>query len=543
MNSYNLMLKQKARDAGISLAEDLPKAISVNDLQASSFGHVRHNSFDGEKFEGGYGATTIHEIDYWTLRQRSGQLFTENPSAKGIIRRLITNLVNTGLLPEASPLESILGYPEGELEDWTEIVESRFQVWADSPLVCHWAKARTFAGLQRIGKAEALISGDVLVVMRQGQRTQVPSIELVSGELVQSPLASEGDLRKGHRIVEGVELDSRNVQVAFWVRQEDNTIKRMAAYGAKTGRLKAWLLYGTELRLGEVRGQPLLACVLQWLKDIDRYQDSAQRKALINSLLAMFIKKTADKPSSLPGQGGATSKQEMSVPGGEAPKRSFNMASWMPGMVFEELQVGEEPVGFNSTGTDLDFPEFKDTIINGIAWALEIPPGILKLQFSSNYAASQGEINEFRIYQNKQWSEFGEDFCGPIYKEWLISEVLKGKVECPGLIDAWRDESKYDIFGAWTSCEWFGAIKPSSDMLKTVKAGKMLCEQGFSSRRREARAITGSSYKRNVQSLERENERLAKANKPMLEMIAALGVSGNDVSEVDEAPAINENSN
>ena len=51
---------------------------------------------DGDKFAGGFGTTNVYtHIDYWTLRERSGQLFRENLYAKGLVRRLITNEINT----------------------------------------------------------------------------------------------------------------------------------------------------------------------------------------------------------------------------------------------------------------------------------------------------------------------------------------------------------------------------------------------------------------------------------------------------------------
>ena len=39
----------------------------------------------------------------------------------------------------------------------------------------------------------------------------------------------------------------------------------------------------------------MLSVILQSLKEIDRYRDATQRKAAINAILAMFIKKTQDK--------------------------------------------------------------------------------------------------------------------------------------------------------------------------------------------------------------------------------------------------------
>ncbi len=75
------------------------------------------SNFDGDKFPGGFGPTQLFTADYWTLRERSSQLFTENLYARGLIRRLITNEINTGLTPEATPDEQIIGVAEDSLAD------------------------------------------------------------------------------------------------------------------------------------------------------------------------------------------------------------------------------------------------------------------------------------------------------------------------------------------------------------------------------------------------------------------------------------------
>ena len=92
------------------------------------------------------------------MRQRSAQLFTENLYARGLIRRLVTNEINTGLTPEALPDEKIIGVPEDSLGDWTEDVENRFHLWGRSPRQCDWKHASTFGELQRKARTEALVS-------------------------------------------------------------------------------------------------------------------------------------------------------------------------------------------------------------------------------------------------------------------------------------------------------------------------------------------------------------------------------------------------
>lgn len=483
------------------------------------YGPAVNNYFDGDKFPGGFGATQLFTADYWTLRERSSQLFTENLYARGLIRRLITNEINTGLTPEAAPDEEIIGVAVDSLNDWTETAENRFAIWGKNPKVCDWKHQKTFGALQRAARMEALVSGDVLCVVRISQRTKLPIVQLISGSKVRTPLTEK--LRKGHTIKHGVELDSHGRVAAHWVN--DGVLgksQRIPAFGEKSGRRVSWLIYGTDKRLDAVRGEPILSLVLQSLKEVDRYRDAVQRKAVVNSIVAMFIKKGENKMGSLPVTGGAVRKDQVTVDDGTNTGRTLSLASQLPGVVMEELQVGEEPVLLGGQGTDINFGTFEEAMIQSVAWANEIPPEILRLAFSNNYSASQAAINEFKIYLNKVWSEFGEEFCMPIYTEWMISEVLLGKIAAPGLVEAWRDPEQHDVLGAWLCTDWYGSIKPSTDMVKQVKGSGLLIDRGLSTHARESRGTTGTKFSKNIRRLKRENELLVEAQRPIAEFKA-----------------------
>jgi lambda family phage portal protein len=481
---------------------------------------VQYRYETGSKFAGGYGQTVVLTTDYWTLRQRSAELWQTNLFARGIIRRLVTNEIVTGLNLECTPEEAILGKPEESLADWTETVENRFVLWGADPVLCDQKEQDTFGSLQANIRAEALIAGDVLITLRQSQVTGLPRVQLTPGSAIQTPWPLP-KMRQGSRIVHGVELDSLDHQVAYWVRQADGTSKRLPAYGEKTGRRLSWLVYGCDKRLDQVRGQPLLALVLQSLKEIDRFRDSTQRKAVVLSMLAMFIKKEQALPGSRPlaaGHVGAVRADATSVVDADGMTRRFNAVEHMPGLSLDELQVGETPQAFSTQGTVESYGDFEAAILQGVAWSLEIPPEILRLSFSSNYSASQAAINELKVYLLKTRTKFGDDVCTPIYKEWLISEVLNQRIDAPGLLEAWRDPKQYDTWGAWTSCDWNGVVKVAIDPTKLVKGYSAMIAEGLITRDRAARELTGMKFSKVVQQLAREDKMLVDCKKILLEL-------------------------
>ena len=534
MNSYEMSRERPAYT---------PDAVDI--LQPMAFGGLSTppsvlSSFNGDKFSGGFGPTQIFTPDYWTLRERSNQLFQDNLYARGLIRRLITNEINTGLTPEAAPDEAIIGVDDGSLTDWSENVENRFGIWGKNPDVCDWKRQSTFGAIQRAARMEALIAGDVLVVLRRSQRTRLPVVQLISGSLVQTPLGGSQTMRNGHEIKHGVELDANDRQVAYHVRQEDGTSKRLPAFGEKSGRRLAWLIYGTDKRMDAVRGEPLLSLILQSLKEVDRYRDSVQRKAVMNSLIAMQVTKSDDKPGTLPLQGGAVRRDSATTSNNDGTSQQLNIASYIPGIVIDEMQTGEEIKLLGGQGTDINFGPFEESIIQAVAWANEMPPEILTLAFTNNYSASQAALNEFNIYLHKVWTGFGETFCMPIYIDWLVSETLLQKIVAPGLLQAWRDPAQYDVFGAWISTDWYGSIKPTTDPVKQVKAADLRVAAGYSTRAREARLTTGTKFSKNIKRLKRENAQLAEAMRPMAEFRAEFDVSEEDVAAAPNAEAVSE---
>jgi len=354
-----------------------------------------------------------------------------------------------------------------------------------------------------------------------------------------SPAYTAGRLSNGNRIVHGVEIDDAGRHIAYYVRKTaaDNPFgiksERIEAYGPRTGRRMAWLVYGCDKRLDAVRGEPLLAIVLQSLREIDRYRDSTQRKADIAARLVGYIEKAEDKPGTRPMTRGASKRVQETVTD-ESGTRVHNATEMLPGFWIDELQQGEKPHIVKSDGTDEKFGEFEAAIINGVMWATEMPPEIGRLSFNSNYSASQAAINEFKMYLNVARQNHAEQMTEPVYAEWLLSMALLQRIEAPGFLDAWRNVRDRELFLAWIASDWSGQIKPAVDVSKLVKGYRELIDLGLTTRRSAARELTGKKFSHVVRELKRENEALAEANKPLAP--AQPGNATDDDEPIDAEP-------
>jgi capsid protein len=165
---------------------------------------------------------------------------------------------------------------------------------------------------------------------------------------------------------------------------------------------------------------------------------------------------------------------------------------------------------------------FEKAIVQAIAWANEVPPEILTLSFGSNYSASQAAINEFKMYLNRVRTRFGENFCSPIYEEYLLGQVLSQRIEADGFVQAFRSVDQFETYGAWIACDWSGAIKPAVDLTKLVRGYREMVAEGFITRDRATRELTGTKWSKNIKKLGRETMQWVEAMRPLLELAAEL---------------------
>jgi lambda family phage portal protein len=506
-------------DPSIEAAPSDPRPAAVN---PNSPLPARYGWWHGEKFPGGLGPANLLQLDYWTLRARSVEAFSTNLYARGLIRRLVTNVVNTGLELESTPSESVLGMEEEALVDWSELIESRFELWARSPKLCDKRRTQTFGQIQADAFREAFISGDALLVLQQDDATKLPLLKLIDGSSVQTPMEKAIPQPGQNRVIDGVEVDEDGRHVAYYVRQSDGLASKRLRARDDQGRRVAWLVYACDKRHNDVRGEPILSLVLQSLKEIDRYRDATLRKAVLNAFLAMYLKSDPVAATARSFTGGAITRGSDTVQDTGGTQRTFNTAEFIPGLILDALPPGVEPKGFQPQATDDKFGDFEEAMVHTIAWTNNIPPEILRLAFSHNYSASQAANNEFNLYLYLARHDMAVQVCQPVFEDWLISEALMQRFDhSQEILAAWGDPALYDAWAAWTETDWSGQIKPASDILKVTNAHATMCENGFELRSRAARELTGQKYRRFVKTMRRENELLAEALKPLEDLKAA----------------------
>ena len=92
----------------------------------------------------------------------------------------------------------------------------------------------------------------------------------------------------------------------------------------------------------------------------------------------------------------------------------------------------------------------------------------------------------------REW--LANDFCQPIYEEWLTEAIAKGRVHAPGFFTDPLARKAY------SQAEWNGPSQGQIDPLKEVNAAEKRVRNGFTTRAQETVALAGGDFAKNVRT-------------------------------------------
>ena len=178
-------------------------------------------------------------------------------------------------------------------------------------------------------------------------------------------------------------------------------------------------------RIGQRRGVPFLAPVIEALKQLGRYTDAELVAAVVSGMFTVFIEKES---ASSNGGFGEIIPEDAQVDAGD--DSTIELA---PGAIVD-LNEGEKAHDMNPGRPNTAFDGFVVAICRQIleAWKM------------------------FRMYRT--W--LANDFCQPVYEEWFAEAVAKGRIPAPGFF------SDPLIRKAYTGAEWNG---PAQGLLNPVQ--------------------------------------------------------------------------
>ncbi len=486
----------------------------VNSGYGNYGANLTKKSMRGWMYHGGSPKEDI-EDNLDVLRQRSRDAYMGIPTASAALKTMRTNVVAGGLMPSPQIDADYLRLTNEQAEALQAQILREFALWADTP-VCDADRVDNFYKLQQLAFLSYLMNGDAFALLPMKEQPGQPyslRVRVIEADRVCSPdsydrlVPCEVKGHRVHRIVQGVETDADGMVIAYWICNQHPLSSlsnqagalewtRVEAYGS-SGRPNVLHVMNRE-RAGQRRGVPILAPVLEALKQLGRYTEAEITAAVISAMFTVFIQSATvqnGKPigEALPPEQLIDAQDQGTIELGNGAIVALN-----PGETVEFAKPEHPNSGYDA---------FFNAMVKEIGAALEIPPEVLEKQFTQNFSSARGSLNEFWRTCGMQRDWFSDDFCQPVYEAWLAEAVARGRIKAPGFFG---DPA---IRKAYADCKWNGPSRTALNPSQEVEAAIKRVDAGFSTAEEETAQLTGGDYNRNIRKRAIEAARKREVDK------------------------------
>lgn len=443
------------------------------------------------------------DLNLRTLRNRAYDLAINSPIGSAVINTLTTGVIGSGLklFPKINAEELAMTPAQARL--WRRKVKQEFELWA---LHADFLRRNNFYEMQIIAFQAALTDGDsfCLFKRRSPARNNPYSLrlQLLEAQRVSNPFGGAGGVvemvaQNGNRIVNGIEVSPAGELVAIHVSNrlwnEFDLVnaqinwQRVKIYGEESG-LPNVLMLCKDTRPDQFRGVPILAPVIESLKQVSRYADAELTSSIIKSFFSVFFTQPASN----------FNMNEITGSEDELDVTEYKLGSG----TISALPKGVDVKAIDSAKNQSTFDSFTTHFIKQIAAAVNLPFEVLLKNFQSSYSASRAALlqaeNEFR----QRRKAFITDFCQPIYEQFLMEAVALGRIDAPGFFD--------DPFtrALWSRADWLNQNNKVLDPQREAAAAKLRLELGLSTYSEEIAQMSGNDFEDVVETLKQERELL-----------------------------------
>jgi lambda family phage portal protein len=417
-------------------------------------------------------------------------MYMNNPVATAVVKRLTTNVVGTGINLQCRIDRGFLNLTDENARQWERNTERKYRAWANTT-ECDAEQFSTFRQLQWQAFFNMLLSGDCFIILnrysRNGRGPQL-RLKLVEADECVNP-NNQFDTNK---IAGGVEVDTHGAPVRYYFKQRDpgtalgsNMVTDWKAIKpfSPSGRRQLIQLFVKE-RPGQRRGMPILAPVIEELKNITRLTKAELDAAVINAFFTVFVKSESGGESLADGfvPGGAGVPGQVANPeqtGNAADAYNYEMGS---GNIVD-LAEGEDITLADPQRPNKNYTEFYHAIVEQIGAETEIPYEILLQHFSSSYSASRGAILEAGKAYRTHRERLNDQVNQVVYYEWLADAILDGRIQAPGFFDS------PEMAQAWAGTYWSGMGQGLLRPVEETEAALMRIEGNISTNEEEYAAI------------------------------------------------------
>jgi len=380
-----------------------------------------HSARSSRATSGWYAAETSADAELASslrvLRSRSRQLVRDAAYAKRAKVVVVNNVIGAGVGLQAQ----VVSTRGRSLRKENAAIEAAWKRWGEARY-CHTGGKMHFPDLERAAFGQIFEAGECL--FRKHYRafggSPVPfALEFIEPERLADHY-SLPNAPNGNEVRMGVEVDSYDRPVAYWLRERHPGDVRGRVRGTeKLIRVPAeqmWHLYVVD-RWPQSRGEPWLHATARRLNDMDAYSE-AEIIAARNSACQMgFIETPLDQANT------KTMVDETNADTGE------QIREMAPGII-DYLAPGQKFTEHNPSRPNTAIDPFLRYMLREVAAGTGVSYESLSRDYSkSNYSSSRLALLEDRDLWRSLQLWWLRNFRVPLHREWLKFAVYAGAVK------------------------------------------------------------------------------------------------------------------
>lgn len=451
------------------------------------------------------------------LRARSRDHARNTPIATGAIATRVTGTIGAGLTLQASIDHEALGITPEQADFAEREQEREFAIFCRR---CDFTRVQHFDELQELALRGRHESGDTLIIRRFRQDpgdAYGTKLQVIEADRLSNPNRAADN----QKIAGGVEVDEDGAPVAYHVSSRhpgnlrDTTAMTWTRVPARTpDGLTAVIHLYDRLRPELTRGIPLLAPIIEHLKQIADYSDAEVTAAVTSGFITAFVKTPLDEDEQgqpMIGQKTATTADDEVELGAGA------VISGAP---------GEDMTLLNPSRPNANFDPFWLAFMRQIGVALELPVELLIKHFTASYSASRAALEMAWQTFSRDAKRFANRVCHEVYG-WAMDEaVASGRLARPG----WFADP--GIRDAWLGANWIGARRFSLNPQQEAAADRIDWEMGTKTGEQICIERTGGTIEGKIRQRGKEIELSRDAG--LAATVTAVPADGPTPDEQDE---------
>lgn len=445
------------------------------------------------------------------------------------------NIVGSQFMLNAKPKLKALGLDETWGTEFSEEVEAKFSLWAES--FNNWpdaARRNTLTSMVRLAVGVYLKGGEVLATAEWSRDTDRPyrtAIQMIALDRLSNPSDQVYDMERTRG---GVRLNSAGAPLGYYIRDASRggmwDWKKSVSWSyvrARNSFGRPQVIHIMEQdRPGQTRGVSQLSAALKEMRITKRFRDITLQNAVVNASFAAAIE------SELP-----SAQVFEALGGGDVGSSIVNYAQQFLGAISayagnaRNMQIDGVKIPHLMPGTKLNMlpmgnpggvgGEFEQSLLRYLAADLGVSYEQLSKDYSeTNYSSARAGMTETWKFMQSRKRMVADRFATMVFRLWFEEAVNMGEITT---MNARSVPNMYDGLNmeAFCECDWIGASRGQIDELKETQAAIL-------------------RIKNRLSTYEEEIGRMGKDWRPMFQQIAReQGVMKELEIETEETNAMN----